>query len=233
MRRADPTLPIQRDAEIARVRDVVGSVLRGFLQSAASSRLTVFPERLLALRHVEGLARPVGEIQITPGTVITPLARDELKRRGIVVRWVSRREVETVRQTGEWGFVIDGDLGVLLALRRTWLDEPHPWRELSAPGDAARWVAEAPERGAIVVTDEGALAAWRANQVAGVRATCVESGASLLRAIETLGLNLLVVEPAGKPLPLLKQLATTFRSAGAPRVPTTLFAEAAPCVSPR
>lgn len=229
MRLADPTLQTQRDAQIARIHDAVRSVLGG----GSPARLQVFAERLLALRHVEALAPHVKEVRLAPGTVITPLARDEMKRRGLTVRWVSRTEVEAVRQRGEWGFAIEGESGVLTALRRTWLEESNPWRELVALGDAARWVAEAPHRGALVLTDEAAVAVWRANQVAGVRAASAESSAAVGRAIHGLGLNLLVVEPSGKPLPLIKQLAATFRSAGAPQAPIHLLEEAAPCVSPK
>jgi hypothetical protein len=232
MRLADPSLQARRDALIARVHDATRSVLGTFGRKEPAGG-EVFAERLLALRHVQMLGPHVREVRVAPGTVITPLARDELKRRGVAVRWVSRRDVDAVRDRGEWAFAIEGESGVLTALRRTWLEERESWRELPALADAARWVAEAPGRGAVVVSDDAAVAVWRANRVAGVRAAGAETGSSVARAVAGLGLNLLVIEPAGKPLPLIRQLATTFRSAGAPAVPAHLLEEAAPCVSPK
>lgn len=230
MRPAETHHAIARDAEIARVLDAVRWVLAGASRSKPTQP-SVFPERLLALRHVEGLGAGARELCVAPGTVVTPLARDELKRRGITVRWISRHDVEAVSRRGEWAFVIEGEGGVLSALRRTWLDGPETWRELAALADAVRWVAESDERGVLVVTEQAAVAVWRANQVPGVRAASAESSAAVDRAVRGLGMNLLAVEPEGKPLPLLKQLAATFRSAGAPRVPDALIEEVAPCVS--
>lgn len=227
MQLADSHHRTGRDAEIARVLEAVRSVV-GEMRPRQPAAPAVFPERLLGLRHAEGLASGTREVRVAPGTVVTPLARDELKRRGVAVRWVSRSEVEPVSRRGEWGFVVEGEGGVLSALRRTWLDGTEPWRELSALAEAARWVVESDERGAVVVTDDSAVAVWRANQVAGVRAASAESSAAVARAVSGLGVNLLAIEPTGKPLPLLRQLAATFRAAGAPRVPSTLFEEARP-----
>ena len=42
------------------------------------------------------------------------------------------------------------------------------------------------------------------------------------RAVASLGVNLLVVEPAGKSISWMKQLGTAFRLAGAPAVPQAL-----------
>lgn len=44
----------------------------------------VFVERLFSLRHAESTGNG-DEVRIAPGTVVTPLARDFLKRRGIVL----------------------------------------------------------------------------------------------------------------------------------------------------
>lgn len=229
MRLADPGLQARRDALIARVHAATRAVLgdRGRGERIDGD---VFPERLLALRHVEALGPQVQEVRVAPGTVVTPLARDELKRRGVAVRWTSRRAAP---RQGEWAFAIEGNSGVLTALRRTWLEASEPWRELSALGEAVPWVAASSERGAVVLTDDAAVAVWRAHRSRGVRAAAAESSVGVSRAVQGLGANLLVIEPAGKPLALLKQLAATFRAGGAPRVPATLGEEAAPCVSPK
>src|SRR5262249_6331601 len=80
----------------------------------------VFPGRLLSQRHVEELADPVGTLQVAPGTVITPLARDLLKRRRIEVRWVHR---DAVAPAGTFAFAIESSSALVTPLRRALLTE--------------------------------------------------------------------------------------------------------------
>src|SRR5262249_35836122 len=69
----------------AAVRSVLAERLgRGARAPDASGE--VFAGRLLALRHVEAMPAGVRLVRVAPGTVITPLARDHLKRLGVEVR---------------------------------------------------------------------------------------------------------------------------------------------------
>src|SRR5262249_19690734 len=76
--------------------------------------------------------------------------------------------------------------------------------------------------GAAVLVEASALSVWRACQVRGVRAASARDVEDVDRAIRTLGPNYLVVEPAGLPIPLLKNLVETFRKGGAPCPPDSL-----------
>src|SRR5205823_12968037 len=78
----------------------------------------VFAGRLLSLRHAGAIPRGVQQVRVAPGTVITPLAKDHLKRLGIEIRFVARAGVERIRNTGEWGFVVETETGGVGALRR-------------------------------------------------------------------------------------------------------------------
>jgi len=180
----------------------------------------LFTGRLLSLRQAEALPPGSRLVRVAPGTVITPLARDHLKRLGVEVRFVARAEVEQARDAGEWGFAIESPSGLLEAFRRSLLDGPDAWHELGpSPDDAARWVAEARSRGALVLTDEASVSVYRACQVPGVRAAAVEEPGAAGRAVRALGVNLLAVEPAGKSIVLLRQIGGTFRRAGGPVAP--------------
>jgi hypothetical protein len=164
--------------------------------------------------------------------VVAPLARDFLKRQGIALRFVARSEVEAPRPRGEWGFAVDVESGTVAAWRRLLREEG--WHELDpSPGSAARWVVESPNRGALLATDEASVAVWRACQVAGVRAASAVDPDSVARAVRQLGVNLLVIEPAGKSIPFLKQMSSTFRRAGAPEARAWLNREVCSCGSPR
>ncbi len=227
VKREEPTARIPNIDPIRTVDEAVRSVLRALRGGPARERsgAEVFPERLFSLRHVESLPGGTREIKIAPGTVVTPLARDALKRLGIGLRFVSKAEVDRVRRKGEWAFAIESESGIVSVLRRALLDDSEPWTELATATDLTRWLGEAEDRGAMLLTDEAAPAVWRACRVTGVRAAVSESGDAVDRAVRGLGVNLLVIEPQGKSIAFLRQLGLTYRRGGAPRAPEGLDAE--------
>jgi hypothetical protein len=209
------------------VDDAVRSVLREIRGSTKRSRSDagIFAERLLLLRHVESLAAGTREVKIAPGTVVTPLARDALKRLGIELRFVSRAEVDRARRTGEWAFAIEAESGITTAFRRSLLDDPLSWTELATSAELSEWLGGNEDRGGMLLTDESALAVWRACRVPGIRAAAAETAEAVDRAVQGLGVNLLVIDPRGKSIAFLRQLGLTYRRGGAPRVPEGLETE--------
>ena len=179
-----------------------------------------FSGRLFALRHAETLKVGVRAVRVSPGTVVTPLARDYLKRQGIEVRYASRSELERVDRRGEWAVAFEDDSGLNQALRRSLLDGEDSWREIEAsPGNPAMWVAETSGRGALVLTREASVAVFRACLVPGVRACSAAEPEAVSRAVKALGVNLLVVETPGKPIALVRQIGAAFRRGGGPELP--------------
>jgi hypothetical protein len=222
-------------ASIAEVDAAVRSVLR-LQQGSREMGTNGFAGRLLAVRHVELLAPGQHEVCVTPGTVVTPLARDLLKQRGIALRPLAALKGGRPAHSGEWGFAIEETAasGTVAALRRAFCEET--WSELEATsGAAAQWVAEAADRGALLLTAEASVAVWQACQVAGVRAAVAADPDAVARAVRHLGVNLLVVEPLGKSISWIRRLGATFRSAGAPVRPAGIEErkEACRCGSPR
>src|SRR5262245_20741637 len=121
----DGSAPDQPDvALIAEVELAVRSVLARQGPACRGSEAEVFAERLFALRHAEVLPGATREVQVAAGTVVTPLARDLLKKRGIVIRVVSRTELARVKPASKWGFAIDepAESGTIAALRRLLLE---------------------------------------------------------------------------------------------------------------
>ena len=207
----------------AAVRTVLADLLAPARIPARARGGDVYAGRLLSMRHAETLPRGLTELRIAPGTVVTPLARETLKRLGIGLRFVAKAEVDRAAGVGEWGFAIERGSGVVEAFRRSLLDLEAEWHDLGVSADeAARWVAAQGNRGALVLTDEGALAVYRACQVEGVRAAAVEEINALAKAVRSLGVNLLVVEPAGKSIAVLRQVANAFRRSGGPVAPEGL-----------
>jgi hypothetical protein len=202
----------------AAVRAVLADRLGGMrLHRRASA--PVFADRLFSLRHAEALAPGTSILRVAPGTVVTPLARDLLKRQGVVVQLAGIAEFEATA-LGEWAFAIDADGGPVEALRRSLLEDAGRWVELEPSiEEIGGWITAGEGRGVLLATPDGAVAVWRACQEPGVRAALAIEPDDVRRASRSLGSNLIVVEPAGKSPSWLKQLATAFRQAGAPRVP--------------
>jgi hypothetical protein len=233
----NPSWPEVNAAVLAVLGDFLGSrrapapSRNGHAHANGNGRVdaTVFADRLLSLRHAETIADGVArEVRVAPGTVITPLARDWLKRNGVTVRVVSGREAAGARAalTGEWGFAIESKSGRVEPLRRSLLDGPESWAQVGADAvEAALWVVAGDGRGALVVADEASVACWRANRVEGIRAATVAEVDAVARAIRHLGANLLVVEPAGSSISALKHLGERFRRGGAPMAPEGLDAD--------
>jgi pyruvate/2-oxoglutarate dehydrogenase complex dihydrolipoamide acyltransferase (E2) component len=191
--RTAPALIAEVDAAVRSVLATQGRDCEATLGGPACG-VGRFAGTLFSLRHAEAVAAGTREVRVAPRTVVTPLARDLLKQRGIALRQVAEGEAARVVHAGEWAFANEGaaESGLVAALRRALLDES--WIALEAPpGAAARWVAEAPHRGALVVTDEASVSVWRACQVAGVRAASADDPDGVARAVRRLGVNLLVV----------------------------------------
>jgi hypothetical protein len=196
---------------IAEVEAAVRCVLAAPRDAAGSE--DVFAGPLFGLRHAEALGAETSEVRIVAGTVVTPLARDHLKRAGIGLRIVARAEAP---RGGEWGFAIAVGSGVAVALRRAVLgEEREPWIEVGTHHrQAAGWVAGRPGRAAVVVTDEASVATWEACRVEGVRAATVADADAATRAARHLRANLLVVEIAGQSIAALRGLMAAFRRTG-------------------
>lgn len=178
--------------------------------------------RLFSLANAEALDAKTRIVTIAPGTVITPMARDSLKRKGIVVRLVARGALDGRKNAGEWGFAIEKSSvsGLVEAWRRTVLSGEDRWEEIGDTLEqATRWVVGAPARGALMLADESALAVYQACRIPGVRAASAEEPNAAARAIRSIGVNLLVVEPSGKSIAWLAQIGATFRRAGGPIAP--------------
>ena len=164
--------------------------------------------KLFSARHVEALPPGTRTIQVAPGTVVTPVARDMLKRLGVAIRLMSSSHSLMASAHGEWAFAIDTETGTTQAVAEGTARRPSPLgraRVFARSGHrmAARGVGT---RGH---ADHGRTRRSRS----GGRARSRESGPRRPSSPPTsaarsrrLGVNLLVVEPAGKSISWMKQL---------------------------
>jgi hypothetical protein len=183
-----------------------------------------FCENLFAVRHVEALPSATRVVRMPAGTVVTPLAAELLGQRGIFIRPIGQAVMASAAR-GEWAFAISpqAELSTVQALCRSLLEDSHVWHELEPTLErVTSWLVEREGRGAMFITFDAVVTVWRACQVRGVRAATAVEPAEVRRASRALGLNLLVLEPSGKSIHLMKQMGTAFRQAGAPRIPDEL-----------
>lgn len=216
------------DDPIARVDAVVRTVLAELnppLQAREESDCELFLDKLLSVRHVEALPHGARQVRIGPGTVVTPMARDLLKSKGVAIRLGADCEVQN-RARGHWAFAVEAEDGLALSLRRSFLEDPNTWVEVEPSlSGIGGWLTAEGGRGALWITSEVALAVWRACRLQGVRAASAVEPADVHRALRSLGVNLLLIDPAGKSISWIRRMASAFRSRGAPVAPDSILAE--------
>jgi hypothetical protein len=173
------------------------------------------------------------ELLVSPQTVITPLASEQLRECGVQICRQPAAQKATPRAA--WGYAQDRPhpmvSSAVQALRREGLG----WKEMP-PVDAgsdcgwARALAECVARGecsgGVVFCQDPGLVCCVANKVAGLRAAAVYTVAQAGRALLTLGPNLVAVEMPGRTFfeirQILRVLCTAAAAACPPGVACTL-----------
>jgi hypothetical protein len=185
-------------------------------EPATDGAVLHWPGRLFAAEDVRRSLNGHRELVLTPRAIVTPLAAEELRGRGVRVR---REETEPPRtQAARWGYAQDRPHAVV----RTAIDalgrEGAAFRELTGDcrGEECRWAKVAAEcigtgscQGGVVFCSDPGLVCCVANKLPGLRAVAVASVAQAARATLTLGANLLAVEMPGRTFFEVRQILRT------------------------
>jgi len=173
-----------------------------------TSSVLVWPKRLLSADDLRRHLTSQRELVLLPKTVVTPLAADELKAKGVRVSWqVPGAVAVESAKPGTWIYAQEKHepmvASVLLALERDGI-------KLPSINGSARTLAETILRGShaggILFTADSALACCIANKVAGIRAATGFSVLQVTRAKKTLGANFYAVEVPGRTFFELRQM---------------------------
>lgn len=169
-----------------------------------------WPGRLLSAddlrRHLAGQK----EIVVGPRTIVTPLAADELRGKGVRLRRDEITGGNGKAVGAQWGYAEETPDALvdaaIAALRREGI-------VLTAlpgttPPEWARTVAKEPG-GGIVFCSDAALVCCVANKLKGLRAAAVSNVKQAAQARRTLGANFLAVELPGPTLFELRQIIRT------------------------
>jgi hypothetical protein len=154
-------------------------------------------------------------VLLSPRTVLTPLAGEELRAAGVAVE---REQPDLAPRPQSWGVAFERRYpfleSVLLALAREGIGLlPLPGECTSADCEWALALAGCVARGdcagGVVLCSDPALVCCVANKLPGLRAAAVSTVAGAARAVLTLGPNLVAVEMPGRTYFELRQIVRT------------------------
>jgi hypothetical protein len=180
------------------------------------AQVLCWPRRVLSADDLRRHLTSQRELQLLPRTVVTPLAADELRARGIRITWQDAKSAPA-DETCQWGYAQERpDSAVTSAVQALERDGIR-LAALDVPADAL-WKAGA---GAIVFCGDPGLVCCVANKYSGVRAAVVATPQAAARARQSLGANLFAIEMPGPTFFELRQILRTI-CAGAPACPAAL-----------
>jgi hypothetical protein len=173
-----------------------------------------WPGRVLSLADLQRSLNGHRDIILAPGTIITPLAAEELRHRGVTL--TRRTEKPAASSAVTWGVACERSYAVVTNAMQGLARESTPLRELAWHG--ARAVADQVATGTCVVAfcEDPALVCCVANKLPGLRAAAVNTVLQASRAATTLGANLLAVEMPGRTFFEVRQI---LRNLGRPVCP--------------
>jgi hypothetical protein len=191
----------------------------------AEGRVLRWPGRVFTLEDVRRNLNGHRELVLTPRTVVTPSAAEELRNGGIQVTWQPAQPV--THQRPRWGYAQERPLPVVRSAVQSLNREGIELHELAngerEPGRWAQALAECVRRGecrgGVVFCQDPGLVCCVANKVNGLRAVSVVTVLQAARATLTLGANLVAVEVPGRTFFEVRQILRTLCLAGDPACP--------------
>ena len=151
-----------------------------------TSGVLCWPKRLLSADDLRRHLTSQRELLLLPRTVITPLAADELKAKGIQVTWQTSKAKETPTKQGAWCYAQEKPDAAIVAAMQALDRDGITLTKLD--GTEARAIAEtiiAAHVGGIVFCGDPATVCCIANKIAGVRAAAILSAVQIAGIISS------------------------------------------------
>jgi hypothetical protein len=191
---------------------------------ADNGRALRWTGRVLAFDDVRRRLDGRGELILSPGTIVTPLAADQLREQGVRV---VREAAITQAGPATWGVAQERPHPFVESAVRSLEREGVALRALAVcEGEACRWaqalgacVRTGECRGGVVFCGDPGLVCCVANKTAGVRAVAVTTVGQAARAALTLGANFVAVEMPGRTFFEVRQILRTLCASAAPCPP--------------
>ena len=191
---------------------------------ADNGRALRWTGRVLAFDDVRRRLNGHGELILSPGAVVTPLAADQLREQGVRV---TREAAAPPAVQAAWGVAQERSHPLVESAVRSLEREGVALRPLAAcEGESCRWaqalgacVRGGECSGGVVFCGDPGLVCCVANKTAGVRAVAVTTVGQAARAALTLGANLVAVEMPGRTFFEVRQILRTLCAAVVPCPP--------------
>lgn len=182
------------------------------LQPQAVGNITL-SQRVITLDDVEGRLDGAETLTVPVGAVVTPAVRDALKQHKVALlhadgnATAAKATTAVVIATADTTFNA-ASLAKAIESSGTSVESVEPTSLTTAVSRLSEAVAH--DGLGVLLTDKPALAACVANRDGRIRAAVVHSLADVTAVIDTLGANLLIVEPLSTGMFALRSMITTF-----------------------
>ncbi len=190
----------------------------------STTSVLCWPKRLLSADDLRRHLTSQRELLLLPRTVITPLAADELRAKGVRILWQAPASKEGKSpKPGTWLYAQEkSDALITSAIQALERDGSTltPCDGASAQS-IAKAILAAEHAAGILFCGDAATACCIANKIAGIRAGAVSNNAQALRAQNTLGANLFAIEFPGPTFFELRQMLRTIATCS-PKCPDTV-----------
>lgn len=162
-----------------------------------------FDGRVLAAEHLPRRLPGVTRVVVRPGTIVTPLAREDLSQRGIIIGQDAPAPAANAVATRASSLWVGSDrdypfLGLGLRMAGGGLERATVRETAALAADAARWKRENTNGAAVIFTSLPEMVAWEAGRIAGSPSAAVSGVPQAVRALATLERPILAVEMPGR-----------------------------------
>ncbi len=181
-------------------------------------------ERVITGALLEEKGRGVKRLAVLPGAVLTPSARDFVRKHGIdVTKDAATTTAAAPREAVRWRLLVSKAGPGVMAAAEAWVAECG-WRKKELVGaareaaaKAVSLVATAEVAGVIVLTDRVDEVTVLSNRNDKVRAVAATSVRGLQASIELVGPNLFVIDPGQRGLFEIRQMLKAIVAGGKPK----------------
>jgi hypothetical protein len=183
-----------------------------------SAHVLYWPGKLFSAEDLRRHWDNQRELVVSPRTLVTPLAIDELRAKGVQIRRQQAAKADGQAVAGaveRWAYAEEQPNPVVAAAVSALKRDGISWSALNLGSNfAASWlrsVRESADKNAgwLLFSLDAALMCCLANKVAGLRAAVVVNALQASRALASFGANVLVVEMPGRTFFEIRQILRT------------------------
>jgi ribose 5-phosphate isomerase RpiB len=173
--------------------------------------------RVLTAEDVRVQVNGHRELIVSRKTVVTPLALDDLRAKGVRITRGDEPTRETRLPKSAWGYAQDRPNGMVQSAIQALKRDGVELQELPAcTGESCRWaktlaecVARGECRGGVIFCDDPGLVCCVSNKLPGLRAVAVVSVTQAARAVSNVAANVVAVEVTGRTFHEIRQILRT------------------------